>query len=569
MKNESLVLSLLLAAGVAVAQVPAEMEGMEYETRADGTFLIGGPTFAFDRAMGAGGVHSESELWSPAKLRDRLLFNRMSGTPSWTPFEPGVWLKTGNELGDLIYQDFITAKDDRPENRTPILEGGFRSPAYMGLWATARFFQDDHFFSGAYNYRRDMVDGNYTHLGANWAMFSSAYGGLGYTNSLVNASVLAGEEYVWTYTASSRWIPAHYKPRVEARADIKDLSVTVAYEDIEYENQYKSENGERKEVNGSVYYKCGKACEKGIFQIAAGMAFRAVDDEGTVYTELEEDRVAWPFMELRVQPISRLTADVIFGVNERDWLVQDSIQYNAPAPENMGVVVGVKNISGTRLNPLADTKEFSNHHEIDLTADGQMNLIQAYASYVDTLGGVVALGGRGSLWAEHGAESFETEKYETEWYSNSPISVRYGNVSRINDWIKGVTAELWLNTWYRDMFKFTAMAGFEHINGPIDEAEVTPAEFYTGFMGDWLLNKTFKISHSIRYRSDAKWNLRSENPMVVKGDWVWDASFSQMFPKYGITLTGTLMHVLADEVMETVNGGYDRIRFICQAKKTF
>ena len=385
----------------------------------------------------------------------------------------------------------------------------------------------------------------------------------------MNASVLAGEEYVWTYTASSRWIPAHYKPRVEARADIKDLSVTVAYEDIEYENQYKSENGERKEVNGSVYYKCGKACEKGIFQIAAGMAFRAVDDEGTVYTELEEDRVAWPFMELHVQPISRLTADVIFGVNERDWLVQDSIQYNAPAPENMGVVVGVKNISGTRLNPLADTKEFSNHHEIDLTADGQMNLIQAYASYVDTLGGVVALGGRGSLWAEHGAESFETEKYETEWYSNSPISVRYGNVSRINDWIKGVTAELWLNTWYRDMFKFTAMAGFEHINGPIDEAEVTPAEFYTGFMGDWLLNKTFKISHSIRYRSDAKWNLRSENPMVVKGDWVWDASFSQMFPKYGITLTGTLMHVLADEVMETVNGGYDRIRFICQAKKTF
>ena len=132
-----------------------------------------------------------------------------------------------------------------------------------------------------------------------------------------------------------------------------------------------------------------------------------------------------------------------------------------------------------------------------------------------------------------------------------------------------MTAELWLNTWYRDMFKFTAMAGFEHIEGPVDNAEVTPAEFYTGFMGDWLLNKTFKVSHSLRYRSDAKWNLRSQKPMVVKGDWTWDASFSQMFPKYGITLTGTLMHVLADENMEAVNGGYDRIRFICQAKKTF
>ena len=566
MKNSSLIFSLLLAANVAVAQIPAEMEGMEYETRADGTFLIGGPTYAFDRPLGAAGVHSESELWTPAKLRERLLFNRWSVTPSWTPFEPSVWLKTGNELGDLIYQDFIT-ETNRPENRTPILEGGFRSPSYKGLWATARFFQDDHFCSGAYAYRRDMVEGEFTHLGANWAMFSSAYGGLGYTNSLVNASVLAGEEYLWTYTETSHWIPAHYKPRVEARADIKDLSLTVAYEDIEYQNLHKKENGSRKEVNGSVYYKCGKACQQGMFQIAAGMAFRAVDDEGVVYTELEEDRVAWPFMELRVQPVSRLTADVTFGANERDWLVQDSIEYLAPAPENMGVVVGVKNVSGSRLNPLADTKEFYDNREIDLTADGQMNLIQAYVTYVDTLGGIVSIGGRGSLWAEHGAETFDVEGYEVD--EEYDMKYRYGNVSRIDDWIKGVTAEMWLNTWYRDMFKFTAMAGFEHIEGPMDNAEVTPAEFYTGFMGDWLLNKTFKISHALRYRSDAKWNLRSKDPMVVKGDWAWDASFSQMFPKYGITLTGTLMHVLADEVMETVNGGYDRVRFICQAKKTF
>lgn len=567
MKYCSLILPLLLSAGIAAAQIPVEMEGMEYETRADGTFLIGGPTFVFDRVLGAGGVHSESELWTPAKLRDRLLFNRWSGTPSWTPLDPGVWIKTGNELGDLIYQDFLTDKDNRPENRTPILEGGFRSPAFHGLWATARFFQDDHFCSGAYAYRRDMVEGNYTHLGANWAMFSTAYGGLGYTNSFVNASVLAGEEYLWTYTATSRWIPSHYMPRVEARADIKDLSVTVAYEDIEYENLHKKEEGARKEVNGSVYYKCGKACEKGIFQIGAGMAFRAVEDEGTVYTELEEDRVAWPFMELRVQPVQRLTADVTFGVNERDWLVQDSIQFMAPAPESMGVIVGVKNISGSRLNPLADTKEFYDEHEINLTADGQMNLIQAYASYVDTLGGFVSIGGRGSLWAEHGAETFDVE--EIRYREKYDLTTRYGDVSRIDDWIKGVTAELWLNTWYRDMFKFAAMAGFEHIEGPVDNAEVTPAEFYTGFTGDWLLNKTFKISHSLRYRSDAKWNLRSQNPMVVKGDWAWDASFSQMFPKYGIILTGTLMHVLADENMETVNGGYDRIRFICQAKKTF
>ena len=97
MKHSLLTSGFLLAVGLSFAQIPAEMEGMEYETRADGTFLIGGPTYAFDRVLGAGGVHSESELWTPSKLRDRLLFNRWSGTPSWTPFEPSVWMKTGNE----------------------------------------------------------------------------------------------------------------------------------------------------------------------------------------------------------------------------------------------------------------------------------------------------------------------------------------------------------------------------------------------------------------------------------------------------------------------------------------
>ena len=367
----------------------------------------------------------------------------------------------------------------------------------------------------------------------------------------MNASVLAGEEYLWFYTATSLWIPVHYKPRVEGRVDVMDLSLTVAYEDGEYQNMYKKETGTRKEVNGSVYYKCGKACQKGILQVSAGLAFRAVDDSGSVYTELEEDRVAWPFMELRVQPIQWVSADVTFGINERDWLVQDSLQFMPITPDDLGVTIGVKNISGTRMNPLADTKEFYGDRVVDLTADGQMNLIQGYLTFVDTMG-YVAMGGRGSYWAEYGAETFEVEEYLSEKGDekiHASIQTRYGNVGRINDWIKGVTGEFWLNAWYRDMFKFTAMAGFEHIDGPVENAEVTPAEFYTGFTGDWLLNGTFKISHSLRYRSDAQWNLRSRDPMVVKGDWTWDASFSQMFPKYGLTLTGTLLHVLADEVM--------------------
>lgn len=559
-------LSFAVAACVSVgyAQVPAEMEGMEYETRADGTFLIGGPTFVYDRILGAGGLHSESELWNPSKLRYRLLFNRMSITPSWTPLEPGIWMKTGNELGDLIYQDFITP-DNRPSNRTPILEAGFRTAPIKGFWATARLFQDDHFSSAAYSIRSKMVEDSFDFFGENWPLFSSAYGGLGYTNSLVNASVLAGEEYVWVYSETSRWIPVHYKPRVEARVDVGNLSVTAVYEDAEYQNVPKKEQGSRKEVSGSVYYKCGEACKKGILQLSTGLAFRAVDDSGVVYTELEDDRVVLPFMELRVQPVKRLTADVMFAVNERDWLVQDSVQFHIPVPKDMAAVVGVKNISGTRMNPMADTKEFYGERSIDLVADGQMNLIQGFAGLVDTLGGNVSLGVRGTYWAEYGAESFEPEGF----YKDKDLRTRYGDASRINTWIKGITGELNLNAWYGGFFDFEASAGFEHIDGPMRRFEVTPAEYFVGFAGNWLINETFKISHSVHYRSDAEWNLRTVGPMVAKGGWFWDASFEQQFPKYGIYLTGTLMHALGDEMIEVPNGGFDRFRFICGAKKTF
>ena len=155
---------LLLAAVVSHAAVDAEMEGMAVDSRDDGTFLVGGPTFYYDRILGAGGLHSESEMWSPEKLRQRLLFNRMSPLPSWNPLPPSVWVKTGNELGDLIYNDFITP-EERPSNRTPILEGGFRSPSFKGFWVTGRAFQDDHFSTATMSARKKMVDDEFALFG--------------------------------------------------------------------------------------------------------------------------------------------------------------------------------------------------------------------------------------------------------------------------------------------------------------------------------------------------------------------------------------------------------------------
>ena len=559
--------ALAVSATCVLASVDAEMEGMEVVSRDDGTFLIGSPTFYFDRALGAGGIHSESELWTPRKLRYRQLFNRLSVLPSWDPIEtPSVWMKTGNEVGDLIYQDFLTDVEDRPINRTPILEVGARTPLFHGFWATFRLFQDDHYcFRSAYAYRQYQTDGQFSFFGENWPMFSSAYGGLGYTNDFINASVLAGMEYMWIFTESSRWIPVLYKPRIEARADFGNFSTTLVYENAEYQNHSKKENGERKEVNGSVIYSCGENCKRSMLQLSAGLAFRFVNDDGVVYTALENDRVLWPFLEMRVRPMDKLKFDVMFGVNDRDWLVQDSVEYQVPAFDKMNITVGAKNISGTRLNPIADTHEFFDGDTISLTASGRMNLLQGYVRFEDSLTTFLGFGLRGSFWAEHGAETFKTEKF----VEDKIYTFRHGDVDRINSWIKGVTGEFWLKLWYEDMFNFTALTGFERIDGDEKRFEVNPAEFFVAFSADWLIKKMFRISHSLRYRSDAEWNLRSKDPFIVKGDWFWDATFEQRFPKYGISLAGSIIQALGKEVIETPNGEYSRIRFFCTAKKAF
>ena len=555
-----------IAASVAFATVDPEMEGMEVVSRDDGTFLIGSPTFYFDRALGAGGIHSESELWTPRKLRYRQLFNRLSVLPSWNPIEtPSVWMKTGNELGDLIYQDFITDPDERPVNRTPILEVGVRTPLWHGLWATFRLFQDDHYCTRTFSFSKSMVDGSFAFFGENWPMFSSAYGGLGYTNDFINSSVLAGMEYIWLFTESSRWIPVLYKPRVEARADFWNFSTTLVFENAEYQNKRKKESGERHEVNGSVVYNCGENCKHGMLQLSAGLAFRFLDDDGVVYTGLKENRVLWPFLEMRVRPMDQLKFDVMFGVNDRDWLVQDSIEYRVPVLEKMNVTVGAKNVAGTRLNPIADTHEYFDGDTISLTASGKMNLLQGYVNFEDSLTDFLGFGLRGSFWAEYGAETFEVNEFVRE----SQYTFRQGDISRINSWITGVTGEFWLKLWFKDLLKFTALTGFERIDGKEKRFEVNPSEFFVSFNADWLIKKTFRISHSLRYRSDAEWNLRSVDPLVVKGDWYWDATFEQRFPKWGITLAGSIIQAIGDEIVETPNGNYSRVRFFCTAKKAF
>lgn len=558
---------LLALAGISFAEILPETEGMR-DTRGDGTFLTASPTYVFDRGSKLGGIHSESEEWTPGAVRNRYLVNRISETPSWTPHEPSVWLAVGNELGDLMYQDpLLGGYDANLQNRTPLLEAGFRSKSYDGFWATARFFQIDHYSSGMLSVRKNTVQtAEYSIFGENLPFMSTAYAGLGFSGSAFETSLLAGHEYLWLYSESGRWIPVEYKPRAELRFDSRYVRGNAVFENAEYAMRAQGKVSSRRELSGS--FILGDSAASRPWNLSLGVAFRVVDDSAQVPFGIEDDYVAFPFLEFFVLPAKPLRFAGFIGTSGRDFAGKDSLELQIPTLGPVASLIGIKNHVASALNPLGEDYEFFDDDTLHLKTDGFMQLHRAYfdvQSQIDFVELGMSFGG----WIEKGAETFSPKKYRKEKSGGSSAIYRTGDVDRIDSWIKGFSGEALARFHYGQMFAASARAGFERIDGDEERFEVNPVENWIVFDVNWNLWDRFSIQHSWNYRSDAKWNLRTENPYTVKGGWYWDASFAQKFPSYGLTLSATILHAIGKAEVQVPGGGEDRTRFYCNVIKAF
>lgn len=555
---------------LSFAEILPETEGMQ-DTRADGTFLTASPTYVFDRDARSGGIHSGSEEWNPSKSRNRIFVNRMSETPSWTPLSPSVWISVGNEVGDLMYQDpLYGGKKSGQDNRTPLLEAGFRSPSYSGFWTTARFFQVDHYSNDVRRIREEVVDTKeFSIFGENLPFLSTAYAGLGFSANSFETSLLAGHEYVWIWGESSRWLPVEYRPRAEARFDSRYFQAALAFENAEYTVQAGSRVGNRKEWNGSL--KLGEDSEsakKKLWNLALGVSFRVVDDSAYVPFGIEDDYVVFPFLEFSLNPTDRLKFAGFAGTSGREFAAKDSVNLEFSELSGAKMNVGFKNHFASSLNPLGEDEEYFDADTISLKTDGWMQLHRAYFD-LRTLTRHFGLGMNLSGWIEKGAETFEVKKFVEKKSGRRSAVYRTGNVDRIDSWIRGFAGDADISFLYGKMFSLTAKAGFERIDGDEERFEVNPVEEWLSFEADWNLWNRFFIHHAWTYRSDAKWNLRTENPYVVKGGWYWNATISQKFPSTGISLSATILHAIGEDGIQVPNGGEDRTRFYCNAVKSF
>ncbi len=456
------------------------------------------------------------------------------------------------------------------ENRTPMLEGGFRSKSYGGIWATARYFQIDHYSNNLRKIRHDMVKTDeFSIFGENLPFASTAYAGLGFDASAFDVSLLAGHEYVWIYGESNRWIPIEYKPRVESRLDSRYFHASLAYENAEYTLSAKERVGNRKEWNGSARLGGDSlSANRNFWNVSLGVAFRVVDDSAFVPFGIQDDYVVFPFLEYALRPAERLQLAGFIGTSGRDFASKDSVDLTLPKVTGITTRIGFKNHVASALNPLGDDFEYFGSDTISLKADGWMQLHRIFLD-VQSSSKLFGLGMNFAGWFEKGAETFDAAEYTVQKSGNRKAVYRTGNVDRIDSWIRGITGEAYATFHYEEMFSFLARAGFERIDGEEERFEVNPVENWLSLSASWNLWERFEIQHAWTYRSDARWNLRTEDPFVVKGSWYWNASFVQKFPHVGLSLSATILHAIGKELVQVPNGGDDRTRFFCNMTKTF
>jgi hypothetical protein len=545
------------------AGVPGEVSALDSLYGGSGTRLLSMPTYIYERPAGFAGVHALDEQWTPDRSADRHLPNRYSRILNWQSGNPGLWFYTGNEIGDLLYQELL--EESATSNRTPMLDGGITTPTWNNFWVTAQGSQVDHFSSATLNERTNRNGSmSFAWFGENLPAFSTAFAGGGYRNGQKSASLLAGSDYLWALTRTRRWVPVEITPRVQADASWGRASLRVAYEKQHFADQINHTEGAKEEWNSTLRWACPQACQSARITCGGGLSIRHESDSGNVPWGLSErSTVAWPWVEARIRLLPGMHLAGYGGANDQDKLVRDSLQFEHRY-RAFQFKTGMLNHLGTTLDPMAYDFEAYNGDTLDLQAQGYMQLYKGYAE-VRYQRSQWEWHAQGFGWREKGAETFTLHSV----LSDNGVELRQGEVERVKAWLSGVgwsAGALWR---YGDLFTTGATGGWEQFYGPLYRAEIKPTQGFAKISASWLLLGSLAIDHEWVYRSSASWNHEAGGVLPVPGGWTWNASLQQRFPRYHTTLQATWLHVLTEEAVLAPRGGYDRTRFYCGLRTDF
>jgi len=560
----SLVMAVFsLAVEMLPAQVPAEVPALDSVNSGSGTRLVAAPTFIYEHPAEAAGLMDVNTLWNPERSSARSVLDRYPGILQWQRKNSAAWFYTGNEIGDLLYQELTYPV--KSSNRTPMLDLGVTSDISPQTWFTLQGSQVDHFSSAAYNTRlKTITQQDFSWFGENLATYSTIFAGGGLRYGEGESNLLAGGEYLWVLTPSQRWIPMQILPRIQMQSSWGSAFLHLSYERQSFEDHILDTIGLREEWNGTLRYTCSDDCQSSILQLGAGISFRHASDTGAVpWGMLENGTQVWPWVEARAhwKPWIRWAGHA--GSNQRDHLLRDSLEFHFKVG-SASSQVGWFNSWGTTPNPLREDYEKIGTDSIALHPEnGYEQLQKLYARFAMPFA-PFEWSGSAWAWADHGAETFIVDKWKNVGYS-----YRTGSMGRVNRWLTGEGARARLGFAYHEWFRLSAEGGWETWQGPAERLEVEPSQGWAKFAASWKLFKTLDIDHEWVYRSAAQWNLRDTSTFQVPGGWTWNASIREHIPAYRLTLQATWLHVFAPNKPQAPNGGFDRTRFYCGVRKEF
>ena len=546
------------------AAVPAEVSAMDSTLSGSGTRLVSMPTYIYGRSQGQLGFQAEDELWSPDRSGSRHIPNRYTPILNWNVGAPELWFSTGNEVGDLLYQELLD--DSHGSNRTPMLDGGLVTPTWNHFYATAQGSQVDHYSSETLGERtRRNGSMSFAWFGENLPAFSTAFAGAGYRTAHAQAELLAGSDYLWVQSSTRRWVPLQIKPRVQASAMYGRAALNLAYERQEFNDQVFPFQASKDVVSGSLRMACPRECQMSGIVLGGGMAFRHEQDSGAVPFALQNrSTVFWPWLEWSVRLAPQVRWAAYAGLNDQDRMFRDSLEFTGHS-RALQYRTGWQNAWNNTLDPLGYDIEVYRGDTLPInppTGYHHSHKLFAELRYIRTEFSLQSM-----VWglADRGATIFQ----QTDSLYDNQQWFRIGEPQRIQAWLGSLGASLG-GTWrYQEWFESHAEGGYEHILGPSHRLETTPVHTFAKFSMSGLLLNKIRIQHEWIYRSEATWNHEIGGPLTIDPGWTWNATLSQSFPEYRMSLHATWLHVLASNEIQAPYGGRDRTRFYCTLRKEF
>ncbi len=529
---------------VGLEQIPAEVPGMSSLMDPTASTAVASPVDWWARSASQSGVMGRHQPWNPLNSTWATLIGNAEipvRALDWPV--PGVFVKTGNELGDKLVQEAVSGAGNPAENRTPMMDVSISTPLVAGFFAFVFLRQVDHFgqymmgerFTEVGRLAPQNPDQQFSWFGENYPAFSALRGGASLQGERYSVRVQGGVEYLWLFGETGNWIGVKSN-RVDGDFASHGFRLRSAWDSLSYWNQATSTQGTQSNQRLQLSY------QDTLRHIQFGMDWSNIHNSG-----------GYPFVAdapLRLIPwaggaysgkLWRISA--LMGANQNDWFILDTVGVDLNA-----LSLETRTSAGSREHPFSMDEEWGG-------ASQSIQMDPETPYLVQDL----------SIKYQKNPSRFRLEIEALPWIQVGARGLMKGDsLTRISDPLTGIRKTVTLGTTFRS-YEFSGGLSHETRWGKTwERIRWSPSQLVTWLESDFRFKSGLRIGHVWQYQSSMNWRNADSSHTKIPGRLVWNAVIRQSFPKQSLELEATWLHVLVGNVVEVPGTNADRTRFMCK-----